>query len=222
MAICSRCCLRFGSPPNQNNQDQPASAFRTLPIDRGVGALKVQRCWTLISDELAISVESPAILAMTDFLNVIPHACAMADPFRPRHGVWETTAKEAKRWFSIDSTSPYIFVTRFVERTVLGVITLTDVSDARILEISASTGIASDDLAFGHVMRSIDTVRVISMDEIIQSRVGDVLATLEALGESLLLVSDTEPINGADVIRGVFYLPQVLQLITYGPPKAAL
>ena len=79
-----------------------------------------------------------------------------------------------------------------------GVITLADLKSVKVAQASEATGLKREDLTVAHVMTGRSRLQAIDVKSLRTAKIGDVLATLESLGDQHVLVvdRDTESVRG--------------------------
>lgn len=218
--FCARCCRidQAGICLNEAS----FQSYRPLFLTKERSGLKIQRNASLIADSLALCPDSPAILVMTDFLDHIPNVWCLADVNKSKIDMWDLSVSQAARvLFSETKERPCIFICDLPERRVLGIVTPKDISLERLLAVAASGGEKPECLPVGPFIQSIDNVPLISMDSVIASRVGDIMATFDAVDGDLILVGDIDFSSGEKVIRGLFARHLIREKITDASVKGA-
>ena len=174
-------------------------AFDPLPI-RELGAGAGFRRPTQ-PQAVRVSAESPAIEVMTDLARVSP---ATIRPEAPLAGANQFMITRGVRLLLVVDERDL----------VVGVITATDLSGERPLQVAAYRGLRRDDLSVADVMTPAAQVEAIALAEVECSRVGHVLETLRRLGRQHALVVE------AGTVRGIFSLSQIARQLGLTVPTA--
>lgn len=93
------------------------------------------------------------------------------------------------------------------EGSVTGLLTATDLLGEKPMAVATREQVSHDQLRVEHVMTRAEEVQVVSLDEVVQARVSDVVALLRETGRQHALV--TEGDAAGEAIRGVFSLSQI-------------
>ena len=80
-----------------------------------------------------------------------------------------------------------------------GVITLADLMSVKVAQASEATGLQRDDLTIADVMTRRSRLQAIDVKSVRTAKIGDILATLESLGDQHVLVIDRE----TESVRGI-------------------
>jgi CBS domain len=153
-----------------------------------------------------VSLDSPALMAMTDLARVSP---ATIRPDAPLAGANQ---------FMITRGVRLLLVVDEAHETVLGLITASDILGERPLQVAASRGLRVSELAVVDVMTPASQVEVIALADVEGARVGHVLETLRRLGRQHALVVEYEVLPPAGLlerprkhalVRGVFSITQI-------------
>ena len=138
-----------------------------------------------------VTLESPALHAMTDLARVSP---ATIRPQAPLAGANQfMIARGVRLLLVVDEHD-----------AILGVITATDILGERPMQAAIGRGLRRDDLSVADVMTPAAQVEVIGLAEVEASRVGHVLETLRRLGRQHALVADAD-----NMVRGIFSISQI-------------
>jgi len=91
---------------------------------------------------------------------------------------------------------------------LLGLITSTDIESEKPLIAMRRLGVRRDAISVADVMTSRERIEVISMEDVAHACVGDVVATLKAVGRQHAMVIDGSRL-GRPVVRGLFAVSQL-------------
>jgi CBS domain-containing protein len=147
-----------------------------------------------------VTLESPALHAMTDLARVSP---ATIRPQAPLAGANQFMITRAVRLLLVVDEHD----------AILGVITATDILGERPMQAAIERGLRRDDLTVADVMTPAADVEVIALADIEASRVGHVLETLRRLGRQHALVADTD-----NMVRGIFSISQIARQLGVSVP----
>ena len=152
-----------------------------------------------------VSLESPALEAMTDLLRTSP---ATIRPQAPIEGAKQfMIARGVRLLLVVDERD-----------MVLGVVTATDVLGEKSMRVATERGIKRGELAAGDIMTPARDVEVLALDDVAGARVGHVLETLGRAGRQHALVVDFEVVASKSLIdapirrtmvRGIFSISQL-------------
>jgi CBS domain-containing protein len=166
--------------------------YSVLPL-RGLGARAQLRAATPQSGE-RLTLDSRALSVMTDFA-VVPAATIEPD----------ASVADANRSMIRRGVRSLIVVDP--DRRVLGIITATDVLGERPVQLALERGIKHDEIFVREVMTPGERVEVLSIDALLDAKIGHLVATLAKAGRQHALV--VEQPAGGDVVRGIFSLSQI-------------
>jgi CBS domain-containing protein len=138
-----------------------------------------------------VSLESPALEAMTDLRRTTP---ATIRPQAPLDGANQFMITRGVRLLLVVDD----------QENVLGVISATDILGERAMRVAAARGLRRDELTLADVMIPAEQVEVIVLEDAAAARVGHVLETLRRAGRQHALVVDAER-----MVCGVFSLSQI-------------
>ena len=91
---------------------------------------------------------------------------------------------------------------------ILGLITATDLTGEKPMQIVQNQGIRHSDVMVKDIMTPRERLEVLCMDDVRKARVGDVLATLKAHGRQHALVVDRNA-DRSQMLRGMFSVSQI-------------
>lgn len=168
-------------------------AFAPLP------AFGVQPAITFHQPEQAAPAaarpEDPATAVMTDFRRV--RAITVAPGATMDDAYQRMRANRVHLLLVVDARN-----------TLLGLITSTDVEGEKPVRIVNERGIRRSEILVADVMTARDRLEAIDMDAVERARVGDVVATLKAVGRRHALVVDHDR-RGVQHVRGLLSASQL-------------
>jgi CBS domain containing-hemolysin-like protein len=85
---------------------------------------------------------------------------------------------------------------------LLGVITARDIEGEKTVRMQHDLGVTRADVLVRDIMTARESIEVLLLDDVERARVGDIVATLRAIGRQHALVVD--PRGGATRVRGMF------------------
>lgn len=141
-----------------------------------------------------VTASSPALQVMTDLEQV--------DAVRVAPGVAIETALERMKISGVR----LLFVTGPGDE-LLGVITARDIEGEKPVRLQHELGVTRAEVLVRDIMTARESIEVLLLDDVERARVGDVVATLRAIGRQHALVVD--PRGGAMRVRGLFSTSRV-------------
>lgn len=95
------------------------------------------------------------------------------------------------------------------EDNILGLLTSRDIDGEKANRILAKTGGAREDLLVSDVMTLRTKLEVLTMEDVLNARVGDIIVTLRQVDRQHALVLDTDPETDIPAVRGIFSLSEI-------------
>lgn len=151
-----------------------------------------------------VKVTAPALEVMTD-LHQVPAATVSG-----RVDIETTSQKMIAR-------SVRLLLVVDDDDHVIGLITARDISGDRPMEIMANLGIPFDQVKVSHVMTPADHIEVMTMDDVMSAKVGDIIMTLKHSWRQHAVVVETDQNTGRQVIRGIFSASQIARQLGIAP-----
>lgn len=145
-----------------------------------------------------VTQDSPAIDCMTDLRQVAAIMVSMTTPLKMAH---ERMIKSGVR----------LLLVADADGAVKGLITSRDIQGEKPMRILEKTGSRYDELLVRDLMTITPKLEVLSMEDVLNSRVGDIIATLKEVNRQHAMVIDTDPDSGKQAVRGIFSLSQIAQ-----------
>jgi len=141
-----------------------------------------------------LTAASPALAVMTDFA-VVPAATIEpgasldeANKFMIRRGV---------RSLLVLDHSQY----------VVGIITANDILGERPMQIALERNVTRNEVLVREAMTPVERMDALPANELLEAKIGHVVATLRKAGRQHVLVVETS--NGSEVVRGIFSLSHI-------------
>ena len=167
-------------------------AFKPIPTKRlSFGADLVHP-----DEPRPVTIDTPALEVMTDFHNI---EVVTIPPDASLIVANETMSARHVRLLLVVNAAEQL----------LGLITARDTLGERPLQLLAQRGGAFNDLIVSDLMRGVDVMDVVDLRDAMHASVGDVVATLKALGRQHLLVGSLEVGNLHYRVRGLFSATQI-------------
>ncbi len=162
-------------------------AFKILPITMATADTVLMRPSHILPQR--VTLNSPAIDVMTD-LSRISAACV--DPNCPIENAEERMKNAGVRLLFVLNESG----------DLLGLITLNDIRGMRPLRFQQEMAVSRNQVLARDVMTPRDKLEALSMPDVAESRVGDIIETLKRTGRQHAIVVEHTPSGPA--IRGIF------------------
>lgn len=161
------------------------------------------------ADPTSIHIHSPAIEVMTDYRRARPVTIS------PNASLDEANKMMAR------SNAQFLLVADEHEH-LLGIVTDTGTQGSRPLAVAHQKSVRPSELVVADVMiDKHDEAEVTHLSDVLNARVGNVLAMLKALGTTYCLVVDHDEAEH-HVLCGVFSLPRIERLIGLDPQTEEL
>ncbi len=173
-----------------------------VPLQKGATFLKP---FQALLD--SIKLEDPATEAMTDFTRTTAYT------------IFPLESVEAARAKMIHRGVRLLLVVDN-ENVVLGLITATDLTGEKPMQVTRSQGIPYEDVLVKDVMMPRERLECLCIDDLKGASVGSVVATLQKQGRQHAMVVE----RGADrsqVVRGLFSLSQISRQLGAALPHLA-
>lgn len=166
--------------------------FRALPVMMAPTDTALMHPSQHLPEQVAL--QNPAIDVMTDLNRV---AAASVDPNVTLDKVEERMRTARVRLLFVLNESG----------DMLGLITLNDLKGMRPMRFQQEMGVSRSEVLVRDIMTPRDKLEVLSMSEVAEARVGDIIETLKRTGRQHALV--IERTVGGPAIRGIFSARQV-------------
>jgi CBS-domain-containing membrane protein len=142
-----------------------------------------------------VSMDDPALAVMTDFAIVTVHTISALENI------------EAARARMIQYAVRLLFVVDDMN-TIIGLVTATDLTSEKPMQIIQSQGIRHNDVLVKDIMTTREKLQVLWYEEVEKARVGDVVATLQTQARQHALVAGHRS-DRSQVLRGMFSASQI-------------
>jgi CBS domain-containing protein len=143
-----------------------------------------------------VALDGPAVNTMTDFKQV---AAVTIDP--------GAAIKDANRRM-IENGIRLLLVVENPDR-VLGIITANDILGEKPLQIVQERGVTHSEITVRDVMTPHELLEVIQIRDVLNARVGHVVATLRRAGRQHALVVEPNGGDSCQAVRGLFSASQI-------------
>ena len=169
-----------------------ASSFKTLVTHRPKGLMVVQKAYR----DRSVSAQSPALEVMTDFarmqsVTIAPEASLFAAN--------ETMVARGVRLLLVVDE----------QQGLIGIISTSDTLGERPMQLLHQGKGTLFELTVYDLMHAIGEIDMLEFNAVRHASVGDIVATLKALGRQHLLVSTVDQGTGRQQVRGVFSASQI-------------
>ncbi|MFZ5484876.1 MAG: CBS domain-containing protein [Pseudomonadota bacterium] len=143
----------------------------------------------------SVTMDQPALSVMTDFSVVTAHTIQALDSIETARA--EMIQRGVRMLLVADD-----------QNQILGLITATDLTSERPMQIIQTQGIRHADVLVKDIMTPREKLEVICMDDLQSAKVGDVVATLQAQGRQHALVVERQA-DRSQILRGMFSASQI-------------
>lgn len=147
-----------------------------------------------------VTEDDPAINVMTDLSQVTTYATELTTPLSK---ALETMIKRGVRMLLVQDA----------DGQIVGLLTSRDLEGEKPARILTKAGGAWEDLLVADIMTLKPKLEVLLLEDVLNARVGDIIATLRQVKRQHAMVVDMHPDTGKPAVRGIFSLSQIgLQL----------
>jgi CBS domain containing-hemolysin-like protein len=155
-----------------------------------------------------LSLDDPAIAVMTD------HRIERAPLINA-----DRSLDRAMRQMAEDNCS--MLIINDGNEGIAGLVTSADITGEKPIQHSKDTGKKRSELMVRHLMTKVEDIPALTIQDVLDSKIGDILHTLNEIGSEYVLVTMSE--NGNTAIRGVFSARSIARSlkIFFDPSPAA-
>lgn len=168
--------------------------YRSLPLHRLDRGIRYARPKQQLPRR--ITADDPALSVMTDLCQVTAVTTELSTPLTEGR---DLMIKRGVR----------ILLVCDADDNILGVLTSRDIDSEKANRILAKTGGTREDLLVSDVMTLRPKLEVLMMEDVLDARVGDIIATLRQLDRQHALVLDADAETDIPVVRGIFSLAEI-------------
>jgi|SRR5215469_1715429 len=161
--------------------------YRALSISLAPAGTSLTRPGQSLPDHA--TPESPATDAMTDLSRT---AAATVEPDASLHRAEEIMKLAKVRLLFVEDAAHHL----------LGLITLRDIKGDRPVRYQNDIGVGYGEIRVADIMTPADRLETLSLREVLDARIGDIIQTLKRTGRQHALV--LEKVGKGAVIRGIF------------------
>lgn len=166
--------------------------FKILPLIMAPTETRLMHPTQILPER--VTLNSPAIDVMTDLSRV---AAATVDPNLP-------VDKAEERMKSARVRLLFVLSTR---GDLLGLVTLNDLKGERPLRVQREMSVSHSEILVRDIMTPLERLEAITIEDVAQARVGDIIETLKRTGRQHALVLE-RTVHGP-AIRGIFSARQI-------------
>jgi len=191
--------------PPRRTHPPVAHSFSPLHQSKaGPGAIyRLQTC----TGSNQVQADSPATQVMTD-LSRTPAVTTTS----------YATVDEAQRAMQTHGVRALFVVDE--QSTVLGIITATDLLGERPIQVAQQRGIRHDEVSVREVMTPANRLEAMELEQVLNARVGDIVASLRLAGRQHALVIESaarDSTLATRMVRGIFSLTQIARQLGLPP-----
>lgn len=143
-----------------------------------------------------ITADDPALSVMTDLCQVTAVTTELSTPLSK--GLDIMVKRRIRVLLVVDA-----------DDNILGLVTSRDIDGEKVNRILAKTGCTREDLLVSDVMTLRAKLEVLMMEDVLNARVGDIIATLRQVNRQHALVLDIDPETEIPAVRGIFSLSEI-------------
>jgi signal-transduction protein with cAMP-binding, CBS, and nucleotidyltransferase domain len=143
-----------------------------------------------------ITADDPALSVMTDLCQVAAVTTELSTPLGK--GLDIMVKRRVRVLLVVDA-----------DDNILGLVTSRDLDGEKVNRILAKTGCTRQDLLVSDVMTLRAKLEVLMIEDILNARVGDIIATLRQVNRQHALVLEIDPETEIPAVRGIFSLSEI-------------
>ena len=149
----------------------------------------------LLPEPKTVTLEDPALEVMTDFRRV--RAISVPASVSMEFAAQRMRANRVHLLLVVDENN-----------RMLGLVTSTDIEGDKPVRLVHDNGLRREEITVGDLMTPRERLEVIDFQDVVHARVGQVVATLQAVGRQHAMVVDRDA-QGRQVVRGLFAASQL-------------
>jgi len=149
-----------------------------------------------------VSESSPALLVMTDLRQQVAFTI-------------EPNASIDRALQRMKTVGVRLLFVVNPEKDIVGLITSTDILGEKPLQFHQELQLRHDEIMVRDIMSPHGRLEALQMDDVMRATVGDIVATLRAVGRRHALVLDADPLSGRPAVRGIFSVSQIGKQLGY-------
>ena len=166
--------------------------FSALPVLPSIGTIRICRPE---QGQPGVSLDSPAILVMTDLKRVAAAVISPQETMDAAHAFM--IQRGVRMLIAVDG-----------QQTLAGIITTNDILGEKPVRLAQDRRIKHSEILVGDIMTPADRLEAFDMHTVQSARVGHVVASLQHARRHHALVVQT-PASGQREVRGLFSLTQI-------------
>ncbi len=143
-----------------------------------------------------VTPDSPAIEVMTDLKQIV--AATVGADVLLSHANHLMISRGVRSLIVTDSKG-----------CVVGLLTATDVLGEKPMQCVQKNGIKYEEITVKDVMTGQGEIEVLTLKQVMQAKVIDIIETLKAHNRNHALVVDTDPLTNRQMVRGIFSASQI-------------
>ena len=169
-----------------------SSSFKTLAPRRPKAQVLVQQP----DRHQPVTMQSPAVDVMTDFTRL--HSVTIASDATLFTANETMIGRGVRLLLVVDD-----------KQALLGVVSTRDTLGERPMQLAHQGKGNLFELTVADLMHPLGDIDMLDFSDVHHASVGDMVATLKKLGQQHVLVAETDPATGRQLVRGVFSATQI-------------
>ena len=178
---------------------RPPSEERYRPLRQSKASTGATYRLQSPTSQLKVQANSPATDVMTDLSRVLAVTVDAGASIDDAHQAM--IENRVRALFVVDDAG-----------VVLGIITANDILGEKPIQIAQDRGVRHMGILVGEVMTPADSLEAMTLQDVLQVRVGDIVETLKQSGRQHALVIESGSTDAASptlTVRGIFSLTQI-------------
>lgn len=143
-----------------------------------------------------VTSNSPAIEVMTDLKQIV--AATVGADVLLSHANHQMISRGVRSLIVTDNKG-----------IVVGLLTASDVLGEKPMQCVQKNGVKHDEISVKDVMTKQEEIEVLTLKQVMQAKVVDVIETLKVHNRNHALVVDTDPLSERQMVRGIFSVSQI-------------